>query len=77
MSSYWSSMTAGRGPGDVIETSNPGGEVDKSQYDGPGRLIEHCTTDGASGTSWSAAGSATGDNGNAGHTPSQKTTYCL
>src|SRR5207245_2218879 len=42
--------------GDVIETSNPGGDVDKSQYDGAGRVIEQYVTDGGGLTSWSAAG---------------------
>ena len=48
--------------GDVIETSEPGGLVTKTQYDGAGRAVKTFSTDGSSGTSWSAAGSVTGDN---------------
>jgi YD repeat-containing protein len=48
--------------GQVIEVSAPDGLVTKDQYDGAGRVIEEYQTDGASGTSWSAAGSPSGDN---------------
>jgi RHS repeat-associated protein len=57
--------------GQLIETRNPGlgepgasatGVVDKSQYDGAGRETISFVTDGSGGTSWSAAGSVTGDN---------------
>ncbi len=48
--------------GQVMDTSNPGGEVDKSQYDGAGRVVESYISDGAGGTSWTAAGSVTNDN---------------
>jgi RHS repeat-associated protein len=48
--------------GQVIEVSEPGGLVTKDQYDGAGRAIEEYQTDGASGTSWTNAGSVTGDN---------------
>jgi RHS repeat-associated protein len=46
----------------VIETRNAGGQVDKLQYDGAGRDTISFVTDGSAGTSWSAAGSVTGDN---------------
>jgi hypothetical protein len=36
--------------------------VEKTQYDGAGRQIEDYHTDGLTGASWSAVGSATGDN---------------
>jgi RHS repeat-associated protein len=56
-----------------IKTSNPGesnsepsasalGVVDKSQYDGAGRETIHYVTDGGGDSSWSDAGSVTGDN---------------
>ena len=48
--------------GQAIETANPGGEVDKSQFDGAGRETESYVTDGAGGTSWTAAGSVANDN---------------
>jgi RHS repeat-associated protein len=48
--------------GQVIETSLPGGLVHKYQFDGAGRETESYSTDGASGTSWSNAGSVTVDN---------------
>jgi YD repeat-containing protein len=48
--------------GQTIEISAPGGLVSKSVYDGAGRVIKSYQTDGASGTSWTAAGGVTGDN---------------
>jgi YD repeat-containing protein len=48
--------------GQVIEVSNPGGLVEKMQYDGAGRQTEDYQTDGAGGTSWTAAGSVASDN---------------
>ena len=48
--------------GDVIEESDPGGLVTKTQYDGAGREIEQYTTDGGSGTSWADASIVTNDN---------------
>jgi RHS repeat-associated protein len=48
--------------GQVLETSSPGGVVTKDQYDGAGRVTVTYTTDGASGSSWTAAASVTGDN---------------
>src|SRR5262249_37909674 len=48
--------------GHVIEMSMPGGLVTKSVYDGAGRVIKTYETDGAGGTSWSAASSGTSDN---------------
>ncbi len=47
--------------GDLIATSAPGGLWAKEQYDGAGRVTVTYTTDGGSGTSWSAAGSVSGD----------------
>jgi RHS repeat-associated protein len=47
--------------GAQIEESDPGGLVSKIAYDGAGRTTVTYTTDGSSGTSWSAAGSVTGD----------------
>jgi len=47
--------------GDLIETANPGGEVDKSAFDGAGRDIADYVTDGAGGTSWADASTVTGD----------------
>jgi YD repeat-containing protein len=47
--------------GQVIEVSLPGGLVHKYQLDGAGRESESYSTDGASGTAWSNAGSVTGD----------------
>jgi RHS repeat-associated protein len=46
----------------VIEESDPGGLVTKDKYDGAERLTVQYTTDGAGGTSWSAAGSVSSDN---------------
>ncbi len=48
--------------GELIEDSEPGGLVMKYQFDGAGRQIESYTTDGAGGTSWSAASSVSSDN---------------
>jgi len=48
--------------GEVIEESDPGGLVTKESYDGVGRVTVEYTTDGSGGTSWSAAGSVSGDN---------------
>src|SRR5262249_6006966 len=46
----------------VIEVSRPGGQVEKSQFDGAGRLTNEYTTDGAGGTSWTSAASVASDN---------------
>jgi RHS repeat-associated protein len=40
----------------------PSSVVEKDQYDGAGRQTIRYVTDGSSGTSWTAAGSVTGDN---------------
>src|SRR5207244_6015153 len=48
--------------GQVIKVSNPGGLVNKSQFDGAGRQIESYSTDGGGDTGWSDAGNVTGDN---------------
>jgi RHS repeat-associated protein len=48
--------------GQVIENLQPGGVVTKTSFDGAGRVTVTYTTDGASGTTWPAAGSVTGDN---------------
>jgi RHS repeat-associated protein len=48
--------------GFVIATSQPGGLVLKTAYDGAGRATVQYTSDGASGTTWTAAGSVSGDN---------------
>jgi RHS repeat-associated protein len=47
--------------GDLIAESAPGGLWTKSQFDGAGRDVMDYTTDGAGGTSWSAAGSVAND----------------
>lgn len=47
--------------GDLIAQSNPGGLWDKYQFDGAGRLIAQYQTDGAGGSSWAAADTATND----------------
>ena len=47
--------------GNVIEESNPGGLVTKTQYDGVGRATVVYTTDGGSGTSWNAANTVSFD----------------
>jgi RHS repeat-associated protein len=48
--------------GQVIETSQPGGLVDKKQYDGADRVTEDYQTDGGNNTSWSNASSVASDN---------------
>ena len=47
--------------GEMIETRSPGGLVTKQSYDGAGRLAATYATDGAGGTSYSAASSVTND----------------
>ncbi len=47
--------------GNAIEESSPGGLVTKAVYDGAGRVSEGFVTDGAGGTSWSAASSVASD----------------
>ncbi len=47
--------------GDLMAESDPGGLWTKSQFDGAGRDTMDYTTDGAGGTSWSAASSVTSD----------------
>jgi YD repeat-containing protein len=47
--------------GDLIATRAPGGLWTKSAYDGAGRMINQYATDGAGGTSWSAASSIAAD----------------
>src|SRR5262249_35841814 len=46
----------------AIEMTLPGGLVSKTAYDGAQRVTKSYETDGAGGTTWSAAGSVTGDN---------------
>src|SRR5439155_1814182 len=48
--------------GQAIKVSNPGGLVNKAQFDGAGRQTESYSTDGGGDTSWSDAGNVTGDN---------------
>ncbi len=48
--------------GNLIETSNPGGLVTKSVFDGAGRIIRGYKTDGGSGSGWSNASVVSGDN---------------
>jgi RHS repeat-associated protein len=48
--------------GQVMASLAPGGPIQKSKYDGAGRVTASYVTDGAAGTSWSAAGSPAGDN---------------
>jgi YD repeat-containing protein len=48
--------------GDLVAQSVPGGLWSKAQYDGAGRLTYSYATDGAGGTSWTAANSVTSDN---------------
>jgi RHS repeat-associated protein len=48
--------------GETIETSSPGGLVNKSVYDGAGRLVTSYSTDGGTGSGWSNASTVTGDN---------------
>jgi RHS repeat-associated protein len=47
--------------GDLMAESDPGGLWTKSVYDGAGRDTMDYTTDGAGGTTWSAAGSVAND----------------
>src|SRR5262249_40213127 len=47
--------------GEVIKTSAPGGLVQKMTYDGAGRTTKTYTTDGGGDSSWSDAGTVTGD----------------
>ena len=47
--------------GEVIKSSQPGGLVMKSQYDGAGRLTKQFTTDGGGDSGWSDAEDVTGD----------------
>jgi hypothetical protein len=47
--------------GDLIETASPGGQVQKSTFNGAGEDIADYTTDGAGGDSWADAASVTGD----------------
>jgi hypothetical protein len=48
--------------GDLVAQSAPGGLWSKAQFDGAGRLTYSYATDGASGTTWTAANSVTSDN---------------
>jgi RHS repeat-associated protein len=48
--------------GDVIKTSQPGGLVTKTQYDGAGRAVKSFTTDGLGDSGWLSAGSVAGNN---------------
>ena len=47
--------------GNVIETLSPGGLVQKSSFDGAGRLTVEYTTDGGSGSTYADASSVSGD----------------
>src|SRR5579884_254596 len=47
--------------GDLMAESDPGGLWTKSSYDGAGRDVMDYTTDGAGGTTWSAASSVASD----------------
>jgi YD repeat-containing protein len=47
--------------GQVIKTSQPGGLVTKTQYDGAGRVKKSFTTDGGGDSSWSDADDVSGD----------------
>src|SRR5579884_4168059 len=47
--------------GDLMAEADPGGLWTKSSYDGAGREVMDYTTDGAGGTSWSAAASVASD----------------
>src|SRR5262249_1686655 len=49
-----------RGP--VIKTSEPGGVVTKTKFDGAGRVVTTYTTDGLSDSSWSDASSVANNN---------------
>ncbi|HEV3447791.1 MAG TPA: DUF4214 domain-containing protein [Gemmataceae bacterium] len=48
--------------GQVIKVANPGGLVNKYQFDGAGRQIESYTSDGGGDTTWTDAGNVIGDN---------------
>jgi len=48
--------------GEVIKKSSPGGEVDKSQFDGAGRQTVSYVGDGGGDTTWTDATNVTGDN---------------
>jgi len=48
--------------GQVLATAAPGGLVQKAQTDGAGRVTVAYQTDGAGGSSWTSAGSVSGDN---------------
>ncbi|MFL5241992.1 MAG: RHS repeat domain-containing protein [Gemmataceae bacterium] len=48
--------------GDVIKSSNPGGEVNKSQFDGAGRATISYVSDGGGDAAWADASNVTGDN---------------
>jgi len=48
--------------GEVIKKSSPGGEVDKSQFDGAGRETVSYVSDGGGDTTWTDATNVTGDN---------------
>jgi RHS repeat-associated protein len=47
--------------GNEIKTSNPGGEVDKTVFDGAGRATTTYVTDGGGDSAYSDAGTVTGD----------------
>jgi RHS repeat-associated protein len=47
--------------GDVIKVSHPGGLVDKSAYDGAGRVTVSYVSDGGGDSTWADAGNVTGD----------------
>jgi RHS repeat-associated protein len=48
--------------GDVIKVSKPGGEVDKSAYDGAGRVTTSYVSDGGGDSAWTDVTNVTGDN---------------
>jgi RHS repeat-associated protein len=48
--------------GEVIKSSNPGGEVHKSQFDGAGRETVSYVSDGGGDSTWADATNVTGDN---------------
>src|SRR5262249_9629289 len=45
----------------TIKTSQPGGIVSKTAYDGAGRVTTQYTSDGGGDSSWTDAGNVTGD----------------
>ncbi len=47
--------------GQVLKTSQPGGLVQKQPYDGAGRPVTSFVSDGGGDTSWTDAGTVTGD----------------